>query len=126
VIDDEARAKMEALAKQLFSVYQESRKRPSDALCDICGEGDKQGKNAMYKIRTAVHGYEHRPHASPHLCHRHGTGWALSFNKFDPLGKREDQAIDLHFATYIAKQLLKESTNARPSIRVEQDSQRLG
>lgn len=112
MISPAASEKVKALAIQINHVYREDRMRPSNATCDICGAGDKQGKNAVYKIRTVVHGYESRPYDSPNLCHKHGTGWALTFNTFNPMNTRTPEEIDLHFAMYLAKKLLKESENA--------------
>lgn len=98
------------LLAQIDAVYTKAKQRPSGSACDICGQGDFQAKHAVLKIRSVVHGYEHRAPVSPHLCHRHGGGWALSFLAFYVAG-RSDEEIDLHFALYLAKQLKKEKAN---------------
>ena len=102
------KAKIRALLQQIDMIYTGAKQRSSGMVCCICGEGDKQAKHAVLKVKDAVHGYTHRQSVSPRLCHRHGVGWALSFNAFNPLTQRTDEEIDLHFALYVAKQLQKE------------------
>ena len=102
---------IESLLSQIHAIYQEAKQRPSGMVCDICGQGDYQAKNAVLKVRTAVHGFEHRPSESPSLCFRHFGGWAHSFNSFYKPAERSDEEINLHFALYLAKQLQKEKAN---------------
>jgi hypothetical protein len=106
MLESQDRERVRALLAQIDAVYKEVKQRPSGLGCDICGQGDLQAKHAVYKVRSVVHGYEHRKSVSPHLCHRHGGGWALSFGAFYVAG-RSDEEIDLHFALYLAKQLQK-------------------
>ena len=103
------RSKVTALLSQIDAVYREAKQRPSDMVCDICGAGDHHTSHAVFKVKDTAHGYEHRQVDSPRLCHRHFGGWALSLDAFNPMKKRTDEEIDLHFALYLAKQLTKES-----------------
>jgi hypothetical protein len=101
------RSKISALLAQIAVIHKEAKQRPSGMVCDICGAGDFHAKHAVFKVKDVVHGYEHRPQASPTLCFRHGGGWAHSFNAFSPMNVRTDEEVDLHFALYLAKQLQK-------------------
>lgn len=103
------RSKIVALLSQIDTIYEQAKQRPSHMVCDICGAGDHHTRLAIFKVKDTAHGYEHRQAASPRLCHRHFGGWAHSFNAFNPIKKRTDEEIDLHFALYLAKQLTKES-----------------
>ena len=103
------RSKIVALLSQIDTIYEQAKQRPSHMVCDICGAGDHHTRLAVFKVKDTAHGYEYRQADSPRLCHRHFGGWAHSFNAFNPVKKRTDEEIDLHFALYLAKQLTKES-----------------
>jgi len=108
MIEQQDKERIRSLLLQIDAVYKEAKQRPSGSVCAICGQGDYQAKHAVLKVKDVVHGYEHRPSASPSLCFRHGGGWAHSFNF---LGSGcSDEEIDLHFALYLAKQLTKGET----------------
>lgn len=108
MLNPDDKERIRTLLAQIAAIYKEAKQRPSGMVCCICGTGDYQAKHAVLKIRSVVHGYEHRPQVSPRLCFRHGGGWAHSFNAFSPMNIRTDEEIDLHFALYLAKQLQKE------------------
>lgn len=107
MLDQHDKERIRALLAQIDAVYKQAKQRPSGNVCVICGQGDYQAKHAVLKVKGVVHGYEHRPSASPRLCFRHAGGWAHSFNAFSVF-ERTDEEIDLHFALYLAKQLQKE------------------
>lgn len=108
MIDFATQIKITNLHHQIHTLYQAARKRDSGRVCDICGTGDITGKNGVaYKVRQPVKGYEGCASQSPRLCHRHATGWALSYLAFDPLNQQTRNAVNLHFASYLAKQLGK-------------------
>lgn len=108
MVDVQTSNKIRALYQQIHVLYQEAKHRPSEGVCDICGTGDIMGRNNVaYKVRHPVHGYEGRREQSPRLCHRHASGWAHSHNFYNGLNQRTAEEIDLHFAQYLAKQLLR-------------------
>jgi hypothetical protein len=108
MLSQEAQAKILSLAGEIDRIYKEENRRPSGLVCDICGSGDTIAKTGIaYKVRSCVHGYERRGEESPRLCHRHASGWALSHNAYNWDGKRSWQEVDLHFAQYLAKQLMR-------------------
>jgi len=113
MLDQHDKERIRALLAQIDAVYKEAKQRPSGMVCDICGAGDFHTKQAIFKVKDVVHGYEHRPGLSPRLCFRHGGGWAHSFNAFSPMNVRTDEEVDLHFALYLAKQLQKEKRNEK-------------
>ncbi len=108
MIDAQTTDKIRTLYQQIHTLYQEAKHRPSGNVCDICGKSDTLGKNGcLYKARAIVHGYFHRPAASPILCHAHASGWAHSHNSINRWNERSDEEVDLHFAQYLARQLLR-------------------
>lgn len=111
MIDAKTSDEIRALYQKIHTLYQEARQRPSGMVCDICGTGDIVGKNSVaYKVRQPVHGYENRREQSPRLCHRHASGWAHSHNAYNNgVNQRTAEQVDLHFAAYLAKQLMKGS-----------------
>lgn len=111
MIDAYTKAEIRQLHQQIDRLYREAKQRPSNAVCDICGMGDYQAKHAVLKVKTVVAGYEKREHLSPSLCFRHANGWAHSHNVFNPIGHKHSEEVDLHFASYLAKQLMKEKAN---------------
>jgi hypothetical protein len=113
MLEHQDKERIRALLAQIEAIYKEAKQRPSGMVCDICGAGDFHTKQAIFKVKDVVHGYEHRPGLSPRLCFRHGGGWAHSFNAFSPMNVRTDEEVDLHFALYLAKQLQKEKRNEK-------------
>lgn len=108
MLSPEVQEKILSLAKEIDRIYKEENRRPSGLVCDICGSGDTIAKTGFaYKVRPCVHGYERRETQSPHLCHKHASGWAHSHNSYNWNGKRTPDEIDLHFAQYLAKQLMR-------------------
>ena len=125
-----AREKIFYLIQEIDRVYKEHVKQPSGKLCHICGKGDSDEK---HKAGCILPGYEHRPDISPILCYNHSCGWRLSFYRLEGRRKAEllnmhhtaaetriaiirtffedpvltDEETDIHFAYYLAKQLLK-------------------
>lgn len=102
------KAKILALLQQIDMIYTGAKQRSSGMVCCICGEGDRQAKHAVLKVKGVVQGYAHRPNQSPALCFRHNGGWSHSLNHYHAGKTRTDEEIDLHFALYVAKQLQKE------------------
>jgi hypothetical protein len=122
------------LLEEVSKVYKETMNRNVDGLCDICGKGNTSD---IYKLKDIVPGYKRRPSKSPRLCYNHFCGWNMTLSKhqFDTVYKRcheagddtnkisyyitkkemeskyglTDEEVDLHFATYLSKQLLKEA-----------------
>ena len=119
---------------EVSQVYKETMNRAVDGACDICGKGNTSD---IYKLKDVVPGYKRRPKKSPRLCYNHFCGWNLSllshqlnttFKRCNEAGddaqkishfstQKEmerkygltDEEVDLHFATYLSKQLLKEA-----------------
>jgi len=122
----DARLKIFSLLKDIRDVYENHIKQPSGNTCDICGKGDT---NERLKVGRTLAGYKHRPHKSPCLCHNHACGWTLSYSKLENTRRANlfckegisqvdvityshtpvisDKETDLHFAYYLATQLLK-------------------
>lgn len=110
-IRPEAQKKILDLLAQVHEVYMGERARFYGGTCDICGIGATQTRTHVLPARRVVQGFWHRPETSPQLCHRHASGWERSCTPFMSQVKRSDAEIDLHFAHYLATQLLKESKN---------------
>jgi hypothetical protein len=108
VIDCKTKADIRELAQQINTIYKAFVHRRSGNVCDICGAGDTLAKHAVLRVRSDVHGYKDRPFDAPKLCHRHASGWAHSHNAYNFDGTKTAEQIDLHFAHFLAKQLLKE------------------
>lgn len=110
LLDAKTEAKITALKMQIDALYKEAKARPSYMQCHVCGDGDFLTKNnVVLKVKDVVHGYEGRPVQSPRLCHRHANGWAHTHNSYNLFNQRSPEEIDLHFAEYLAKQILKEA-----------------
>jgi hypothetical protein len=131
---NQGRKRILALLEEISQIYKETMNQTVDGLCDICGQGNTSD---IYKLKDVVPGYKKRPSKSPRLCYSHFCGWNLSLSKHqsDTVFKRcyeagddankichfstqpemekkyglTDEEIDLHFATYLSKQLLKEA-----------------
>ena len=110
LLDSNTEAKITALKMQIDALYKEAKARPSYMQCHICGDGDFLTKgNVRLKVKDVVHGYENRPAQSPRLCWRHVNGWAHSYSSYNPFNSKSAEEVDLHFAEYLAKQIMKES-----------------
>jgi len=132
-VNEEPRAKIKSLFEDIFNVYKGNMRQIAEGKCDICG---KQDTNEHYRVKDTITGYENRPDQSPRLCYNHFCGWNLSFTHIerdtrirrclkagvdsDKIAKFKYEAelkakygmtneeVDLHFATYLTKQLMKE------------------
>jgi hypothetical protein len=121
MLDEQDRAKIQALYQEIGAVYKESVARPSGNVCDICGDGDKPNKiGIMRKVFSVAHGYEHRQWMSPKLCHTHAAGWGVSYTKSNWESKPTDDEIDLLFAKFLARNLCKAATHAAKKSTGEQ------
>ena len=105
------------LAKQLFAFYTTIKKTQSyKCVCDICGD---DFTNAPYykKPRQGTRGFADRPDISPVLCMSHKTGWGLTLQsaayKYPFVDETNSEQVDLLFAQYLAKHLLKYSNQIR-------------
>lgn len=131
---DQGRKRILDLLEEISQVYKETMNKTVEGLCDICGQGNTSD---IFKLKDLVPGYKRRPNKSPRLCYSHFCGWNLSLTKHqsDTVFKRcyaagddaskichfstqkdmyrkyglTDEEVDLHFATYLSKQLLKEA-----------------
>jgi len=131
---NEGRKRILDLLEEISQVYKETMNKTVEGLCDICGKGNTSD---IFKLKDLVPGYKRRPNKSPRLCYNHFCGWNLSLTKhqFDTVYKKchaagddtkklsyfvtqsemhskyglTDEEVDLHFATYLSKQLLKEA-----------------
>ena len=108
----EVRAKILALAQEIDTLYKQHMRKSTGRTCDICGKGDT---NERFRVKTVVHGYEHREEQSPCLCYNHACGWALSFNSLQ-VGRKSDPHVDLHFAQYLANQLRKTARQTEETV----------
>jgi len=132
-VHGETREKILALVKEIDAVYKQHVRKPTGIVCDICGRGDT---DTLRKVKDVVSGFAHREHTSPRLCYRHACGWNKVYmrretdKKFQLLGLKRmvfedvcemartvfdepvmpDEEIDLHFAQYLANQLMKSLT----------------
>ena len=110
MLTQQAKEKIVELQRQIAEIYREEVQRPSGAICDICGDGDlKDRMGRPLKVKTLAQGYEMRQRLSPRLCFRHTSGWSLSFLALRSIkgDYPTNDEIDLHFAKYLAKCLMK-------------------
>jgi hypothetical protein len=127
------RAKIKSLFEDIFNIYKGDMRQNAEGKCDICG---KQNTDERYRVKDIITGYENRPDQSPRLCYNHFCGWNISFTQIerdtrikrcleagvdsDKIAKFKYEAelkakygmtneeVDLHFAMYLTKQLMKE------------------
>ena len=106
-----------SLAEQLFALYTTVKKtQDNKCICDICGV---DFTNAPYyrKPREGARGFANRPDVSPVLCMSHKVGWGstLLHAGYGYLGldENDSEQIDLLFAQYLTKHLLKYSSELR-------------
>jgi hypothetical protein len=131
-ISDEPKAKIKELFKEILGVYDHYMRQKVEGACDICGKGDS---NKYFRLKGVVSGFEKRPEESPRLCYNHFCGWNLSYlardrdvrfercprDEWDKLARfayedemrakygMTNEEVDLHFASYLTKQLMKEA-----------------
>jgi len=124
------RKKILDLFSEISTIYKNAMNRKWDGRCDICCKGDK---DEYRRVSNVVRGYEHRINLSPILCHGHAKGWNKGIErkqfqsildnclesdewKIGKIAHKEelldkyrlsDDDIDLHFAEYLTKQLIK-------------------
>ena len=125
---NEGRKRILGLLEEISQVYKETMNQTTEGLCDICGKGNTSD---IFKLKDLIPGYKRRPSKSPRLCYNHFCGWNLSLisHQGNTVFKRcieagdiystqiemekkyglTDEEVDLHFATYLSKQLLKEA-----------------
>jgi hypothetical protein len=106
-----------ALAKQLLALYMTVKKTQNDkCVCDICGV-DFTDAPYYRKPRPGARGFADRPDVSPVLCMRHKTGWGLTLQNASyghpSVDETNSEQVDLLFAQYLAKHLLKYSNQLR-------------
>lgn len=126
-LQGDAHKKIFALLKQIHEVYNDHIRQPSGQVCDICGKGDS---GVYHKVGRILPGYEYRQEVMPRLCWPHASGWSRTYrimeskrraDLFTVDGKSQvdfhtytqtpvisTEETDLHFAGYLAKQLMKE------------------
>jgi hypothetical protein len=114
---DEARRKIAMLAKEIHDIYKEHIRRSTGKTCDICGRGDR---DAIRRVHDCVQGYDHRPDISPVLCWNHYSGWSQMFSRTGGWRRAQlgvvvlsDEEVDILFAQFLAKQLLKVASQSR-------------
>jgi hypothetical protein len=125
---NEGRKRILGLLEEISQVYKDTMNQTAEGLCDICGKGNTSD---IFKLKDLIPGYKRRPSKSPRLCYNHFCGWNLSLisHQNNTVFKRcveagdsystqiemekkyglTDEEVDLHFATYLSKQLLKEA-----------------
>jgi hypothetical protein len=114
------------LAKALYDVYEAQRiTRRNENICDICGRATDHARKGIFP-RKVFDGFLHRPDQAPSLCMAHLIGWTKTIghvreqryladitDSYD--ADIDDDNVDLIFATYLAKQLLKQSNIVKES-----------
>ena len=106
-----------ALAKQLMGLYAIVKQtQHGECICDICGVSFK---NALPKRKPQqpTRGFVNRVEDSPSLCMSHCIGWGLTLQKamWKPpfLDDSDSEQVDLLFAHYLAKQIIRYSNQLR-------------
>jgi len=108
---DQVKARILELAAEMHELYRLYMLQSTGKTCDICGHGDH---SEYRRVRDVVPGYEHRESESPVLCNNHLIGWTNSLRIMGRPGA-PDELVDLHFAQFVAKHLLKEATRKAAS-----------
>ena len=99
------------LAHALYDECYKTQKLDKNNLCAICGNSILSSVGRL--IRRNILGFNHRPNESPILCYPHHIGWSVSYTKtfYRPnnhnFNANDNEEINLLFATYLAKQLIK-------------------
>jgi hypothetical protein len=105
------------LAKQLFAFYTTIKKtQDGKCECDICGVCFKDAPPKR-KPQQPTRGFSNRLESSPVLCMSHKIGWCLTlqnavYNR-PSLDENDSEQVDLLFAHYLAKQMIKYSNQLR-------------
>ena len=108
------------LAKALYDVYKAQKiAQRNENICDICGRATDHARKGIFP-RKVFDGFLHRPDQAPSLCMAHLIGWTKTIghireqryltditDSYD--ADIDDDNVDLIFATYLAKQLLKQA-----------------
>ena len=105
------------LAKQLLALYIKVKKtQDGKCVCDICGV-DFTDAPPKRKPQQPTRGFSNRLEYSPVLCMGHKIGWCLTLqNKVynrPSLDENDSEQVDLLFAHYLAKQMIKYSNQLR-------------
>lgn len=106
------RDKIIKLQMEMAAVYDEYKASRTDgAVCDICGTGHVLNKSGyVMPAKNVIRGYEHREEKSPRLCKYHYSCWGAAYLR-NTTHQSTDLEIDLVFAEFLAKRLIKESAN---------------
>lgn len=98
------------LQMEIFSLYEKYQSSRTDgAVCDICGTGHVFNKSGyVMPAKNVIRGYEHREEKSPKLCKYHYSCWGSAYLR-GTTHTSTDLEIDLVFAEFLAKRLIKES-----------------
>lgn len=130
----DAQKKIFALLQQVHEVYNDFIRQPSGKVCDICGKGDS---GVYHKAGRILPGYEHRQDVMPTLCWPHASGWSRTYRAMESKRRADlfevddksqvdfitytrtpvisDEEANLHFAHYLATQLLKAKHETHPN-----------
>ena len=105
------------LAEQLLALYMTVKKtQHGDCICDICGVSFKDAPPKR-KPQQPTRGFVNRVEYSPSLCMSHCIGWGLVLQRamWKPpfLDDNDSEQVDLLFAHFLAKQIIKYSNQLR-------------
>jgi hypothetical protein len=106
-----------ALAKQLLGLYGKVKQtQHGDCVCDICGVSFKDAPSKR-KPQQPTRGFGNRLEDSPSLCMSHCIGWGITLQNamwgHPALDDNDNEQVDLLFAHFLAKQMIKYSNQLR-------------
>ena len=106
-----------ALAAQLMGLYATVKQtQHGECICDICGVSFKDAPPKRKPLQP-TRGFVNRVEDSPSLCMSHSIGWGLTLQNAiwnsPPLDDSDSEQVDLLFAHYLAKQIIKYSNQLR-------------
>jgi len=106
-----------ALAKQLLGLYGTVKQTQHDKyVCDICGVDFTDAPHHR-KPQQPTRGFSTRLEYSPVLCMGHKIGWSLTLQNamysHPCLDENDNEQVDLLFAHFLAKQMIKYSNQLR-------------
>jgi hypothetical protein len=110
MINTKYKDKIIELQLEIASLYEQYKlSRTEGAVCDICGTGHVLNKSGYVQpAKNVIRGYEHRENKSPKLCKYHYTCWGSAYLR-NTTHTSTDLEIDLVFAEFLAKRLVKET-----------------
>lgn len=105
------------LAKQLLGLYGTVKQTQHDkCVCNICGV-DFTDAPLHRKPQQPTRGFSNRLEYSPVLCMGHKIGWSLTLLNamcsHPRLDENDSEQVDLLFAHFLAKQMIKYSNQLR-------------